>query len=476
MRVVFATSEVQPFSKTGGLADVSYSLPKCLKKEGIDVIVISPLYKSIDVKKFNISFTNLQINVFIDRKWETGKIYKAELDNIEFYFIENRYFDVESYYDGEDVGVRFGFFSYGVLETVKALNFEPDIIHINDWQLGMLPVILKINYSNERIFHKTKVVITIHNLAYQGYFSKDILYKLNLPDYLFNPEQLEFYNQVNFLKAGILFSDFITTVSPTYAKEILEPIAGWGLDGVLRKRKDRIVGILNGIDEEIWNPEKDKFLFKNYNSESLEYRIENKLKLQEVLNFEKNEDIILFGFVGRLTYQKGIEYIINVIDELMKLNVQLVILGKGERYYEEKISEKIRKYMDKISLNLQFNEELAHKIYAGIDFLIMPSVYEPCGLTQMISLKYGAIPIARKVGGLVDTINDINNDRKKATGILFENLDLKEFSSAIIRGIKLFYTEKDKLIQMQKKGMNADFSWEKSCKEYIKLYRRLEWE
>ena len=473
MNVAFVTSEIAPFSKTGGLGDVSFSLPVNLKKYGINVIVITPLYRSINLQKFNINFTGIEYSIFIDGNFEKVKIYETEIKSLKVYFIQNeKYFNIDNFYEG-DSGVRFAFFNYAVIELTKILNFKPDIFHINDWQTGILPVMLKINYNHDRFFISTKVLITIHNLAYQGYFPKEILYRINLPEYLFNIDLLEFYGQVNFLKAGIVFSDFITTVSPTYANEILTPIAGWGLDGVLRNKKDKIKGILNGIDEDIWNPEKDKFIYKNFNADNIDLKVYNKLFLQRELNFKEDRDIVLFGFVGRLTYQKGCEFIVNIIPYLMNFKVQIVILGKGEKYYEDMIIKKSEKYKEKISLNLKFDEILAHQIYAGIDFLLMPSVYEPCGLTQMISLKYGSIPIARKVGGLNDSIIDISNNNSKPTGILFKNLDLKEFYECILKSFELFYKDKELLKQMQIKGIKSDFSWEKSAKEYINVYQSL---
>ncbi len=473
MNVAFISSEIAPFSKTGGLGDVAYSLPINLKQNGINIIGITPLYKSINIKKFDLKKTEIDYLIFIDGKWEKVEIYYTEVKNFRIYFIKNdKFFGIEKFYDG-DSGIRFSFLCYASLELLKKLSFKPNIIHINDWQTGILPVILKIKYSNDNFFYKSKVILTIHNLAYQGYFPKEILYRIGLPDYLFNMEMLEFYGQVNFLKAGIVFSDFITTVSPTYAKEILTPEAGWGLDGVLLKKKDKIKGILNGIDEEIWNPEIDKFIYKNYNINSIENKVYNKLYLQRMFNFKEDKDIIFLGFVGRLTYQKGFEFIVNLIPYIYNFNIHLVILGTGEEYYEDMILKTVEKYRNKISLNLKFDEELAHKIYAGIDFLLMPSVYEPCGLTQMISLKYGTIPIARKVGGLNDSIIDISEENSKPTGILFYNLDLKEFFSSVIKAFDIFYRRKDMLTQMQIKGMNSDFSWDKSSKEYIKLYETL---
>ncbi len=473
MNVAFVTSEIAPFSKTGGLGDVSYSLPVNLKRNGINVIVITPLYRTINRGKFNIKDSSLEFSIYIDNSVEKVRVFQTEIDNLMVYFIDNnRFFNVENFYEGES-GIRFGFFCWGVIELLKRLNFQPDVIHINDWQTGILPVILKVRYADDAFFSKTKTLLTIHNLAYQGYFPKEILSRIGLPDYLFNIEMLEFYGQVNFLKGGIVFSDFITTVSPTYAKEILTPEAGWGLDGVLRNKRDKIKGILNGIDEELWNPEKDEFIYKNYGINNLQNKIYNKLFLQRKLNFKEDKDVILYGFVGRLTYQKGFEFIVNLIPYLSNFKVQVIILGTGEKYYENMILKIADKYKDFLKLYLKFDEELAHQIYAGIDFLLMPSVYEPCGLTQMISLKYGSIPIARKVGGLNDSIIDISEDNHKPTGILFKNLDLSEFFSSVVKSFELFYANRNFLTQMQIKGMKSDFSWNRSCKEYIELYRRL---
>ena len=467
MKVAFVSSEVYPFSKTGGLADVSQSLPVALNKKNIDIIILTPLYSTIEIEKFNIVKTSISVKIFINYSLETVEIFKTEINNVNIYFFYNEnYFKVKNYYEGDNTGIRFALLCYSAIEFCKKNDFKVDIFHLNDWQTSLISLFLKINYINDSFFSNTKTLLTIHNLAYQGYFSPDILSKIGISYNLFNPEAIEFYGQVNFLKAGILFSDFLNTVSPSYSKEIVTPEAGRGLDGVLNKRKRELFGILNGIDYEIYNPENDNLIFKNYSASSINNKKINKLKLQEEINIKKDINSIIFAFIGRLTEQKGIELIINILENFKFINANIIILGEGDEYYKNLLKKFKTILNSKLILNFSFNEQLARKIYAGADFLLMPSLFEPCGITQLISMRYGTIPVVRAVGGLKDTVD--NN-----TGFLFKNFSKKDFFDIILEAIRVFYTEENLLKNKQINCMRKDFSWESSAKEYIKLYKML---
>ena len=467
MNVIFVSSEVYPFSKTGGLADVSESLPVALKKKGVNILVVTPLYASINREKFNICNTEISFKVFIDFHWEYITVFKAIHKNLTIYFLENiNYFNVDDFYGGNKSDIRFGLFSYASLELSKKLNFKPDIFHLNDWQSSLISVLLQTNYKNDYFFRDTKTLLTIHNLAYQGFYPEESLYRLSLPREVYHLEGIEFYNQINFLKGGIVFSDYINTVSPEYAKEILTYEAGRGLHGVLRKRKDRLFGILNGIDYDEWNPETDIMIPVNYSSNEPDKKTENKLALQKRLNFELNEKIPMFAFVGRLIEQKGISLIIDSLEELMNLKINIVILGTGDDFYMEKLLNIAEKYQSKISVNFTFDESFSRKIYAGSDFFFMPSLYEPCGIAQMISMRYGTIPIVRKVGGLKDSVKD------GKTGFLFSEFKRDAFLKATLNALKC-YANKSQFSFLKRCCMEEDFSWETSSELYIKLYKKI---
>ncbi len=467
MNVMFVSSEVYPFSKTGGLADVSESLPVALKKKGINVNVITPLYKSVNRKKFNISETGITFKVFIDYKWEEIKVFKTIHKNITIYFLLNdNYFKTEFFYQGKDVDIRFGLLCYSVLELCKNLRFIPDIFHLNDWQSGFVPVLLQTNYKNDTFFHGTGTLFTIHNLAYQGIFPENTLDRLSVTKAIFHIDGVEFYNQVNFLKGGLVFSNFINTVSPSYAKEIVTKEAGRGLHGILQKREKQLTGILNGIDYEEWNPEKDKVISFNYSHVNIDGKTANKTFLQKKLNFDTNENIPLFAFVGRLTEQKGVELLESVLKEMSLLKVQVVVLGTGEEHIKEKLLGISIGYRDKISLNFLFNENFAREIYAAADFLLMPSLYEPCGISQMIGMRYGVVPVVRKVGGLKDSV------KEGVTGFMFDKFSSSEFLSAVMKALEC-YSNKEMFQTVRKNCMKEDFSWEKSSELYIKLYEKI---
>ena len=467
MNIVFASSEVFPFSKTGGLADVSESLPVALNKKGINVTIITPLYKTIDKDTFNIKNSGINLRILIDYSWQEIAIFKTEYKGINIYFLGNdTYFNVSRFYEG-DSGARFGLFCYGVIELSKKLDLKPDIFHLNDWQTALVSVLLKSNYKYIDYFKRVKTLLTIHNLAYQGFFQEDILNRLNIDKSLYNINGLEFYSQVNFLKGGIIFSDYISTVSPTYAEEILTYEAGRGLHGVLKEKKDKLYGILNGIDIEVWNPDRDRMIYQCYNFKEINKKYINKINLQKELNLEIEKDIPVYSFVGRLTEQKGIDLLIDIIKFLMCFKKQIIILGEGEKSIKDRFLNIKEKYIGKLSFNFHFDENLARKIYAGSDFFLMPSRFEPCGIGQMISMRYGTVPIVRNVGGLKDTVKD------NVTGFVFNDFDEKEFFNVILKAGIIYNNDKKRFEKIVKNCMEVDSSWEKSSQEYIKLYEKM---
>lgn len=472
MNVVLASSEVFPFSKTGGLADVAGALPKALVANGLTVSVFSPLYKSIDKINLNLS---LNLNVDFNSQSINTNIYNTSKDGCDFYFIENEeYFNRDQLYgvgavDYEDNALRFGFFSKAVLESLKALKIKPDIIHSNDWQSALINVYLKLFYKD--IFAQTKTVFTIHNLGYQGVFDKSYMNNLGLPWDIFALDGLEFYDKINFLKGGIVFADAINTVSKTYAKEIQTSENGFGLDGLLKKFSYKLSGIINGIDTEVWDPKTDKFL--DYSFDNPKDKIKNKKALQKALGLPVGE-LAVFGVVSRLAAQKGMDIFAQSVKKLLQSNVnaQFIILGSGEKDIEDALVELAHTYTDKVSFNLKFDEPLAHKIYASSDFFVMPSKYEPCGLGQMIAYRYGTLPIIRSTGGLKDTVKNYSAKTKNPTGFAFENYDYTELVKTIKKAIDLFDKEAERL-KIAQYVMSLDYSWKNQAKEYIKLYKKI---
>lgn len=456
LKVLTASSEVAPFSKTGGLADVAGSLPLALHKLGIDVKVVTPRYKSVEI------YGN-----------------EARLNNdVPLYFIEHEgYFMRDNLYgdksgDYPDNLERFTFFSRRALEFLKDLDFKPDIIHCNDWQTALIPVYLKTIFKDDPFYRDIKTLFTVHNIGYQGLFPKEDFSKTGLPSELFSINGLEFYNKVNILKGGLIFSDVITTVSPTYAKEIQTPEFGYGLDGVLALRKDSLFGIVNGVDDNEWNPSKDKELQFHFSATKIDGKYKNKKALQKEGGLKENENAPLIGIISRLADQKGLDLISQIIEPLLNMEVQLILLGTGEEKYHILFEGIKMRYSKKASIHLKFDAVLAKKIYAGSDIFLMPSRYEPCGLGQLISLRYGTIPIVRKTGGLADTIEEYNPKTKRGNGLVFERYDANELLRAIRRAVD-FYKDKDAWRKLVLNAMKCDFSWEGSAKKYIELYSKL---
>lgn len=486
LNILFASSEVEPFAKTGGLADVSGSLPKEIRKLSSDIRIFLPHYGTIDSAKYNIEdLPNSEFEIQIGDKKIKGKIKFTSLDvngkQLTVYFIHNEnYFDRGGLYvnplnnfDYEDNFERFVFFSRGVLEAIKIIGWHPDLIHANDWQTGLIPLYLKTLYKNDPFFVNTKTVFTIHNLAYQGIFDKNELPKTGLPWDVFRIDGVEFYDRINLMKAGIIYSDAITTVSKNYAKEICSSVEfGYGLEGVLAERKSNLFGILNGVDYSVWSPVNDEFIPQKYSGRNIGKKIVNKKALLEKYRLPFNENIPVIGMISRLADQKGLDLIEAASDELLRLDLQLVFLGAGDekyRFFLERIKERIP---EKVGVHIGFSNELAHLIEAGSDMYLMPSRYEPCGLNQMYSLKYGTVPIVRATGGLEDSIEEYNSETKSGTGFKFYDYDKSELSNTVRLALEVF-GDKKSWHQIMKNGMKQDFSWKVSAKKYLQLYKSL---
>jgi len=458
MKVAICASEVVPFAKTGGLADVAGALPLELESLGQEVIIVMPRYKSIQEPRFSIQRLKPDISYSV-----IGK-------NIKVYFIENgAFFNRDGLYqdksgDYKDNLERFSYYSRRALELLKEINFKPDIIHCHDWQSALIPIFLKTSYAENPFYQNIKAVFTIHNIGYQGLFPKDEFPKLGIDWKFFNMEMLEFYGQVNLLKGGIVFSGIINTVSPTYSKEIQTKEFGYGLEGVLAKRKKDVFGILNGLDYSIWNPKTDKFIVRNFSPKKIGDKYKNKEDLQRACKLPVEAGVPLFGIVSRLAEQKGFDILAQVIEKICKMNLQLVILGTGDLKYHVILENIVKKYPKVISLHLKFDDVLAHKIYAGSDIFLMPSKYEPCGLGQLISMSYGTIPLVFKTGGLADTVNE-------GDGFVFAKYKKEDLIKTIDKAIKAFKNKK-KWLGLMRRAMQNNFSWRESAKEYISLYEK----
>ena len=454
LRVLFCASEVAPFAKTGGLADVTGSLPLALERYGVRVMIVMPRYRGILERKKKIS------------------------ENVSIHFVENEeYFNRASLYgdgDGDypDNLKRFSFFCERALLLAKETGFKPDIVHAHDWQAALLPVYLKTKFSSEPFFKRSRSVLTVHNLAYQGHFPHRQFSDLGVEETHFSTDTFEFYGKINLLKAGIVFADGLTTVSPTYADEIQTREYGAGLDGVVRQRSDRLKGILNGLDTGFWNAAKDKNIPQRFSVEDFSGKAVCKAALQKACGFAVDPEIPIFCMISRLVEQKGLDLLAEIADTFLSGKVQFVLLGDGDAVYKTVFGNIGRRHPENTKIFLGFEAENAHRIYAGADFFLMPSLFEPCGLSQMISLKYGTLPIVRRTGGLADTIVDVGADGSKGNGIVFENRSPEHFLEAIRRAEALFL-EKERLGRIRARGMKADFSWEKSALRYVEFYKEI---
>ena len=470
--ILFAASECVPFIKTGGLADVVGSLPKYFNKKEYDCRVILPFYTCIpeQLRKNARKITHFYTD-FCQRNQYVG-VMQMELDGVTYYFIDSEFYFGGSWpYSNmyEDIE-KFSFFCKAVLSCLPLINFRPDIIHCHDWQTGLIPVYLNDSFQGDLFFHNIKTIFTIHNIKFQGTWNvKTIQYFTGLSDYYFTSDKLESYENGNLLKGGLVYSDRITTVSTSYAQEIKTGFYGEGLDGLLNARSNVLSGIVNGIDYEVYNPKTDRNITANYTEENfVEKKLENKLALQRELNLPENKDAFMIGIVSRLTDQKGLDLIKCVIEEICSPDVQLVVLGTGD--YEDMFRHYAWKYPDRVSANIFYSEALSRRIYASCDAFLMPSLFEPCGLSQLMSLRYGTVPIVRETGGLRDTVEPFNEFENSGTGFSFANYNAHDMLHVIRYAKSIFFNNRNAWNDIARRGMMRDFSWNTSARSYECLY------
>ncbi len=476
-KILFVASEAVPFIKTGGLADVVGTLPKYFDEENYDVRVVLPKY--LCMKPQFVDMLEYKTHFYMELGWRSQYVgvYETQLEGVTFYFVDN-----EFYFKGfqpygniyEDIE-KFAFFSRAALSMLPIIDFKPDIIHCHDWQSGLVPIFLDNFRFGGEFFRDVRTVMTIHNLKFQGVWdAKTVQDITGLPDYYFAPDKLTSFEDANYLKGGIVYSDKVTTVSSTYAEEIKTPFFGEKLEGLMCARSNVLTGIVNGIDYDDYSPEIDnhiarKFSVSNFRKE----KIKNKIALQEELGLAQDHKTMMIGIVSRLTDQKGVDLIAYVLDELCQDNIQLVVLGTGEERYENMFRHYAWKYPDKVSANIYYSEAMSHKIYASCDAFLMPSLFEPCGLSQLMSLRYGTLPIVRETGGLKDTVEPYNEIEKTGTGFGFANYNAHEMLNCIRYAERIYYDKKRDWNKIVERAMLEDFSWKRSAKEYEKLYDSL---
>ncbi|MEW5766635.1 MAG: glycogen synthase GlgA [bacterium] len=477
LKVLMAASEAVPFAKTGGLADVTGALPKALAHLGVDARLILPKYPMKG--DFDLTEVNHRLKVPISNRLESIRVLSTTAGGVKAYFIEsNRHYNRPGLYgdakgDYWDNAERFTLFSRGILEALPHLdNWQPDIIHCNDWQSALVPLFLKTAYKNDPFYSSIATLFTVHNLAYQGVFWAEDFHLLTglSKKEVFTINGLEFYGKLNFMKGGLLYADSLNTVSKKYAEEIQTEEYGCGLEGVLRYRRDELYGVLNGIDYTEWDPAKDKFIARPFERGNFEGKEEDKKALLAEVGLPYKKNVPLIGIVSRLAAQKGFDILAEVIDDLMEEDLQIVLLGTGDQRYHKLFTKIRKKHKDKIVVLLGYDNAVAHKIYAGSDMFLMPSRYEPCGLGQLISLKYGTIPVVRATGGLADTIYEFDHRGRRGNGFVFEEPSGAELLATINRALSVYH-HKQVWKAMVKRAQAADFSWDTSAKEYLKLYK-----
>jgi len=478
MRILLASPEVVPFAKTGGLADVAGALPKAVAKRGHDVRVVLPKHRMVDAAKHGLQQILATLPVPVAGRTETASIWQARIGPVPVYFIgHDGYFDREALYqtkegDYPDNAERFAFFSRAVIEMARTLDFVPDIFHCNDWQTGLIPTYLRTTFQTAHEFQACGVLFTVHNLGYQGLFGPEALTVANLGQELFTPFGIEFYGKVNFLKAGLVYSDLINTVSRKYSQEIQTEAFGHGLEGVLRSRARDVHGILNGIDYDEWHPGRDAFIAAKFSPNDLAGKSACKADLQRTFGLAERPGVPLLAVISRLAPQKGMDLVAEALDAMLALDSQFVLLGTGDAALHKAFEAAKGRHRSRIGLKLGFDVALSHKIEAGADMFLMPSRYEPCGLNQMYSLAYGTVPVVRATGGLDDTIQPFDPTTGKGTGFKFAG----ETSQALVETVQAavaVYRKPDQWRRLIRNGMACDFSWERSAREYEDLYRQI---
>jgi starch synthase len=484
LNIAYISSEVVPFAKTGGLADVAGALPRALAKMGNSVKVFMPLYAAVDITKYNIICFKNDLGLDIAGHKETFDLYHCRFDDSEcdFYFIKmDKYYGRKGLYGSPETGLdwpdndlRFTAFARATLESIMALGFKPDIINCNDWQSALIPAYIKCENYGLGYFEKTATLLTIHNIGYQGLFPPETFAKLGFePKWYYPTSGFEYYKQVSFLKAGLTYSDILNTVSEKYAKEIQSsPEYGNGMEGILAERAEDLFGVVNGIDYNIWNPASDTLIASNYSPEKPEGKAKNKSALRRLMGLPiSRRDIPLIGMISRMANQKGFDIIAEAAEQIFEMDIQIAVLGTGDKQYEELFASLAKKYPKKLAISMKFDDKLAHQIEAGSDMFLMPSRYEPCGLNQLYSLKYGTVPIVRETGGLADTIENCNPGKHTGTGFVFKNYDSRELLNTIKFAAEV-YKNKAAWTKLVKRGMLKDFSWDNSAGKYIQLYEK----
>jgi len=470
MKVLYAASEAYPFAMSGGLADVAGALPKALRKRFIGCRVVMPLYSSISEELRERMTFICSITVPVSWRRQYCGIFEAHVDGVIYYLIDNQYyFKRDGLYGHYDDAERFAFFSRAILEMIPYIGFTPDIIHCNDWQTALVPVYLDAFYKYDDRYKDIKSVFTIHNIQYQGKYGYELLGDvLGFPDDKLS--LLEYDDCINFMKGAIQCSDKVTTVSPTYSREILDPYYSHGLDGILKEFTYKLTGIVNGIDVDVYNPETDNLIYKNYTVKNIAGKAYNKAQLQKEMGLPERGDVPIIGMVTRLVKHKGLDLVKAVFEDMLKADIQVAVLGSGEWEFEEFFSQMADKYPDKVGLVIGFKPQLAHRIYAGADIFLMPSQSEPCGLAQMVALRYGTIPIVRETGGLNDTISDSGDG--EGNGFTFKSYNAHDMLETIWRAIAGYADNKGWSI-LRERAMKCDNSWGTSANAYIRLYKEI---
>ena len=484
MKVLFAAAEAVPYAKVGGLADVASALPKALQRLDLDVRLVMPLYGSISRRQFGLEKVSSVKPISVSVGHEKAALWRAQLPDsgVGVYFLENQrffsrpgvYSDPQSGESYADNALRFAFFDRAILEWIRGQDWRPNLIHANDFHCGLIPAYLRMNYAPDPLWAAVRTVYSIHNLAYQGRFPMEIFPQIGLPQELAQPMgAMEFFGEINYMKAGLVFADVINTVSERYAQEIQESAEfGVGLEGILRSRSGDLYGILNGVDYTEWDPENDQLISHRYGPGNLSGKQKNKVALRKILGLPSPpQESPLIGMISRLADQKGFDLVLQAAEKILALDLQLVILGTGHKEYHRQLRTLQKRHPAKLGLALTFDNGLAHQIEAGADMFLMPSRYEPCGLNQMYSLRYGTIPIVRATGGLADTIGDVDEDSTSGNGFVFKEYQAAKMLAAIQRAVKAF-GNRGLWQELMNRAMAADFSWKQSAEKYRQLYQR----
>lgn len=475
MKTLFVAAECAPFFKTGGLGDVAGALPKALKEKGTDIKVVLPFFTKMPQRYKDQLQDLFSYDVYVGWRKQYCGVKYLQMNGIDYYFLDNLYyFDRPELYGYFDDGERFAFYQQAVIELMEKIDFIPDVMHLNDYHTSFIPCLLKEKYRWIQKFSKIRTVLTIHNIEFQGQYDRGILYDLfGMGSERYDDGSIRFNDCVNFMKAGILYADRVTTVSPSYAEEIKTPEFGAGLDVILRMESGKLRGIVNGIDYDAFDPATDPALFANYDQKHLDKKIENKVQLQKYLELPVRPEVPVIGIVSRLTYQKGFHLLLQEMENLMQFDVQLILIGTGDPNFENQFRYFGEKYPTKTSIQIAFDVTLAQKVYAGADMFLMPSAFEPCGLSQMISMRYGTLPIVHEIGGLRDTVEPYNPITNEGTGFGFNIYESFYLMNAMKQAIELYQNHPDIWRGLMLEAMSRDFSWDGSSEQYLELYKQM---